>query len=100
MRGTEALALALAGFSLAPIFPTLISLTPQRFEPAHMANMVGFQVAGASLGIALTPLAMGMLAARTSLESLPPALVFLCLLMVFLSERLAANRSADQNSGR
>ncbi|OQA26777.1 MAG: Glucose/mannose transporter GlcP [Verrucomicrobia bacterium ADurb.Bin345] len=98
IRGMEAPALALAGFSLAPIFPTLISLTPRRFEPVHVANIVGFQVAGGSLGIALTPLAMGMLAARAGLEALPPALLFLCLLMGFLSERLAGNHPVAEDS--
>lgn len=89
VRGAEFAALIVTGFSLAPVFPTLIALTPRRFAEPHVPNVVGFQVAGASLGIATVPLLIGVLAARTSLEALPTALLGLSALMLVLSERLA-----------
>jgi fucose permease len=42
--------IALLGVSLAPMYPSFITLTPARMGPAHTANTVGFQVAGAMLG--------------------------------------------------
>ncbi len=90
--GLAAFALALTGFSLAPIYPSLIALTPRRFDRTHVANVVGFQVAGAGLGIAVVPLLVGVVAARTSLESLPPVLIVMCLLMFLLSEHLEKMR--------
>lgn len=94
VRGAELAALIVTGFSLAPIFPTLIALTPRRFAEPHVPNVVGFQVAGASLGIATVPLLIGVLAARTSLEALPTALLGLSALMIALSERLAGSTEA------
>jgi fucose permease len=44
------LGLAVIGFALAPIFPSLIATTPERLGAAHTANGVGFQIAAAVLG--------------------------------------------------
>ena len=62
------LALALLGFSCAPIFPLLISRTPPRLSDAHAAHAIGFQVAAAYLGIAGIPALTGLLARRHGLE--------------------------------
>lgn len=73
---------ALLGFSLAPIFPSLISLTPARMGLAHAANTVGFQVAAAALGGAALAGGFGLVAERFGLEQLGPYLVVVALLMV------------------
>lgn len=81
---------ALLGLALAPIFPSLISLTPARMGLAHAANAVGFQVAAAALGGAALASGFGLLADRFGLEQLGPFLVVVALLMAavfFLLER-------------
>ena len=87
-HGIEAIGLAVTGFSLAPIFPTLISLTPRRFDAVHVANVVGFQVAGASLGIAIVPAVVGVVARRAGLELLPGLMIASTLLMIVLHEMI------------
>ncbi|HLU08360.1 MAG TPA: MFS transporter, partial [Oceanobacillus sp.] len=47
--------LVLLGFGQAPIFPVLVSETPRYIGAAHSQNAVGFQVAGAGLGVAGLP---------------------------------------------
>lgn len=43
------------GFALAPIFPMMVSATPDRLGRAHGPNAVGFQMSAASLGVAILP---------------------------------------------
>lgn len=45
----------IAGFALAPVFPSLIALTPKRVGANHAANAVGFQISAAMSGGALLP---------------------------------------------
>jgi fucose permease len=81
--------LALLGFALAPQFPLLISATPRYLGPRHATNGVGFQVAAASLGGALLPGLVGILAQQRGLGVLGPFLVVVVLLMAGLFELLA-----------
>jgi fucose permease len=61
------------GFGCAPIFPSLISTTPARVPTEHTANAVGFQIAAATLGIALVPSFVGILARHQGLGVIPIA---------------------------
>jgi fucose permease len=61
-------ATAFLGFALAPVFPTLISATPDRVGPRHAPHAVGLQVAAASLGIATFPGLVALLARHLGLE--------------------------------
>jgi fucose permease len=81
--------IALMGLALAPQFPLLISATPGYLGPQHAANGVGFQVAAASLGGALLPAAIGVLARARGLEVLGPFLFVVVLIMAGLFELLA-----------
>src|SRR4051812_21957591 len=65
---TTLAAAALLGFALAPVFPTLISVTPERVGHYFAPQAVGFQVAAANLGIALLPGAVGVVARWRGLE--------------------------------
>jgi fucose permease len=56
--------LVVAGFSLAPIFPTLISRTSGRLPPAVALHAVGFKVSAAMLGSAAVPYLAGAMAER------------------------------------
>lgn len=80
------LGLALMGFALAPIFPSLIATTPERLGQAHTANGVGFQVAAAGLGGAAIPSLFGLLADTTGLELLGPFLFVGAVLHLVLYE--------------
>ncbi|MFH0881232.1 MAG: MFS transporter [Lentisphaerota bacterium] len=78
--------LVLTGFSLASIFPSLISTTPQRLASPHVPNAVGFQVGGASLGLAILPGLAGILAQQFGLEIIPFFLIAATLGMILLHE--------------
>ena len=80
------LALALMGFVMAPIFPLLISTTPTRLGVRDATNAIGFQVAAASVGIAVMPGLAGAIAERTSLEAIPPFMVVATILLFVLHE--------------
>jgi fucose permease len=67
--------LALLGVVLAPVFPALVTLTPDHFGAAHTANAVGFQVAASVLGGAGLPALMGVLAQAFGLEVIVPTLL-------------------------
>ena len=78
--------LALLGFALAPLFPLSISDTPRQIGARHAPNAIGFQVAAASLGIAVLPGLGGFLAERLGLEVIGPFLVALAVVMFLLHE--------------
>lgn len=65
------LAVALIGFSIAPIFPALMSGTSQRVGAHFAANTIGLQMAAVGLGTAVIPSLVGVLARQVSLEIVP-----------------------------
>ena len=78
--------MALLGFALAPIFPTLISATPATVGPRYAPHAVGFQVAAASLGIAAFPAIVSLLARACGLEVVCTYLVAAATLLIVLHE--------------
>jgi fucose permease len=72
------LAVALIGFSIAPIFPAMMSGTSQRVGAHFAANTIGMQMAATGLGTAVIPSLMGIFARQVSLEIIP-----ICLLIVY-----------------
>jgi fucose permease len=94
--------IALMGLALAPQFPLLISATPTYLGPQHANNGVGIQVAAASLGGALLPSLIGVLARARGLEVLGPFLFAGALVMAVLFELLVWRlpRAADGARGR
>lgn len=78
--------LAIIGFALAPIFPTLISYTPTLIGLEHANNAVGFQVGLASFGYAVLPGIAGVLAANNAmgLEIIGPYLIIEAVIMLVL----------------
>jgi fucose permease len=73
------LAVALIGFSIAPIFPALMSGTSRRVGAHFAANTIGIQMTATGLGAAVIPGLLGVLARRFSLEAIP-----ICLVVAFL----------------
>lgn len=90
--------LALMGFCLAPLFPTVMSEAPRFFGPDHAANAIGYQVAFAGLGVAVLPAISGILADHWTLEIFGPFLIIASLLMLLVYLRFTqthTNRLAD-----
>jgi fucose permease len=92
------LGLAILGFALAPIFPLLVSSTPQRVGVADATNAVGFQVAAASLGIAILPGVAGILAQRLSPEIFPPFMILATLALIVLNEIAVRRAGPDPHA--
>ncbi|MCP4790567.1 MAG: MFS transporter [Gammaproteobacteria bacterium] len=84
--------IALIGFSIAPIFPCLISDTQYRVGPNHVTNTIGMQIAAAGFGGAVIPSLAGVLARIYSLEIVPYYL-FVALLMLLASFMLSHHLS-------
>lgn len=82
------LGLALMGFALAPLFPLLMTATPQRLGRRRATRVIGYQVAAASFGIALLPGLAGLLAERISLEITGPFLLVAAILLFGFHEWL------------
>jgi fucose permease len=59
------------GFAMAPLFPTLMSLTPSRLGSHVSLHAIGFQVSAAVLGGAAIPTLAGILAGQTTLTAIP-----------------------------
>jgi fucose permease len=78
--------LAVLGFAQAPLFPVLISNTPRRVGASSAADAIGFQIAGAGVGIAALPALAGVLANNISIEIIPVFVVVAIVLMIILHE--------------
>jgi fucose permease len=76
--------LVVLGLALAPIFPMLMSRTPERLGAGVAAHAVGFQVAAATLGVAALPSAYGALADSLGPGSIPAGLAALAALLAAL----------------
>jgi fucose permease len=85
--------LALMGLLSAPIFPSLISTTPDRLGEAHTANAVGFQIAAAVLGQSLLPSLVGVFARNFGLEIVAPTLLASAILLLIIYEMLPTANS-------
>lgn len=81
--------LTLFGFAQAPLFPVWILKTAERVGAVHASNAIGFQVAGAGLGVAVLPSIAGILANQTSLEIIPPLVLGAAVVMLLLNEYVA-----------
>jgi fucose permease len=87
------LGLVVMGFAQAPLFPVLILNTPRLIGEARASYAIGFQVAGAGLGVAIVPGIAGILAQNFSLETIPPYMVILTLVIIGLNEVMNARAS-------
>jgi len=69
------IAVAVIGFSIAPIFPAMMSGTSQRVGDHYAANTIGMQMTATGLGTMVIPSLMGVLARQVSLEVIPVMLL-------------------------
>lgn len=80
------IALGLAGFGLASIFPCLMTRTPQRFGKARAAHAIGFQVGAAMLGAAILPSVTGFIAEQRGIHWVPATILLISVMMALLHE--------------
>lgn len=95
--------LLVAGTSLAPVFPTLMSRTPGRLGEEVAAHAVGFQVSAAMLGSAVVPSIAGLLATDHGLEVVGTVAVVTSAALLVLHEvlfRLSSRPSAIRDEQR
>lgn len=97
--GGSLLGLALIGFAIAPFSPLMASATPGRVGAAHVANAIGLQFTGASLGMVILPWLAGILAEALGLEAIPQ-FVFALALLTFLSHEAILRRERRQPRSR
>lgn len=82
--GLGVAALPLVGLCLAPIFPVLVSITPERLGSARTAHNVGYQLAAAGIGAAVLPGAVGLAVAAVGLDAVGPTLMAMALVLAGL----------------
>lgn len=80
--------LLLVGLGCAPIYPSMLHETPQRFGEENSSRLMGIQMASAYVGLTVMPPLVGLLANRWSLVIFPFSLLVLLILMVLGSERV------------
>ena len=91
--------LMLIGFSLAPIFASLVSLTPGRVGREHAESVIGFQIAAASLGGAALVGLVGVVGGAVGLEAIGAAIVALAGLLLVLYEAFVRLGSPRRPAG-
>ncbi len=92
--------LAIMGLSLAPLFPTLVAVTPDRVGQRHTANAIGFQIGFAGLGAAMLVGFAGALAENIGREIIAPFLVVVALITLFLHEWILAREVKPTRPGQ
>lgn len=94
--------LALIGLALAPIFPGLMTRTPDRVGRRLSIHAVGFQVSAAMAGVAAIPSAVGWAVERYGLETAAQAAAVLAVSLWLLHELLIrkTNTSPPLSGGR
>jgi fucose permease len=85
----------LLGAGCAPIFPSLLHLTPTRFGRDHSQTLVGVQIASAFFGATISPALFGMLAGRVGFGCFPIFLGAVLILFVLLTENLNGKMTAE-----
>jgi fucose permease len=78
--------LMMIGFFFAPVFASLISLTPARVGSTHANSAIGFQIAAAGLGGATLTALVGVLSSSFGLEVIGLAIVVASMLLLVLYE--------------
>jgi fucose permease len=82
------LGLAIIGFAMAPVAPTVMGDTPSRVGVGRAPNIIGYQNVGAGFGIAFFPSLAGVLAEYINLEMISIFLVVITVLMFIVHEFL------------
>ena len=80
--------LVLVGLGCAPVYPSIIHSTPDRFGADQSQAIIGIQMASAYVGTCLMPPLFGLIANHISVSLLPLYLLALLAMMAAMHERL------------
>ncbi len=86
--------LVIFGLSMAPLFPTLMSLTPLRFGSGVALHTIGFQVSASTVGIISITTVAGIIAQSTTLTAIPLIMV-ICSLIVIALDIIVRRQTAE-----
>jgi fucose permease len=78
--------LLLVGFSVGPVFPSLVADTPSRVGRRYGANAIGFQIGVTGIGVALLTGLGGSLSENFGLSVIAPYLLLLSVVTFLLHE--------------
>ena len=87
--------LVLIGLGCAPIYPSMLHDTPNRFGKKESQSIMGLQMAFAYMGSTFMPPILGFIASKTSIGILPYFLLGLIVIMLIGSENI--NRFMRRN---
>ncbi len=79
--------LVLLGLGCAPIYPSIIHATPQRFGADKSQAIIGIQMASAYVGSCVMPPIFGLIAEHTDISLFPLYLLIILVLMAFMHEK-------------
>ncbi len=86
--------LVIFGLSMAPLFPTLMSLTPLRFGSGVAQHTIGFQVSASTVGIISITTLAGIIAQATTLTAIPVIMV-ICSIIVIALDTIIRRQTAE-----
>jgi fucose permease len=76
------IAFAVMGATLAPVFPSLVTLTPVRIGSERAQHAIGWQIAAANVGAAGISGVVGIILSHAGLKALGPALLVIAVALV------------------
>ncbi|MBP1906048.1 fucose permease [Paenibacillus turicensis] len=79
-------ALFIIGFGGAPVYPSIVHATPERFGEKASPSVIGLEMASAYVGATLTPLLVGLIATQFGMFLIPILLLLLFIIMFIASE--------------
>ncbi|MGF7047316.1 fucose permease [Paenibacillus sp. DS2015] len=79
-------ALFIIGLGGAPIYPSIVHSTPERFGKKASPSVIGLEMASAYTGSTLIPLVMGIIASQFGMSMVPIILLILFSIMLVSSE--------------
>ena len=83
---TTIIGFVLIGLGCAPIYPSIIHMTPKLFGEENSQAMIGVQMAFAYSGTLLMPPLFGVIAKNISISLLPIYLLLILVLMIVMNE--------------
>lgn len=78
--------LVLIGLGCAPIYPSIIHSTPERFGSDKSQSLIGLQMAGAYTGVLTIPPLFGVIVSFTNISIYPIVILILLVTMIILHE--------------
>ena len=88
------LGLVVVGFSQAPVFPMLMSDTPQRVGAEHAENTISLQMGAVGIGTAILPSLLGTLGKNAGLETMAISFVLMAVSVFIFFELTRIRRVA------